>query len=513
MRPCRKCSLTRVAGGAKVALLVDVCSAAILVDLLFGLLAYLPSGLVSTVPVARTSHPAALLRQQHQGRCFLKSRPYAQLLYLLVICALVFGQPAAAGSFRSTRAFSARSSSPAAGVFDSPLPQPPPTPPAEPPAESQDCAAEASDDAVLRVSFAAAEARPGQEARLAWTVFNCRPLAVEGIELGFGIPQSFTLSPQDVPAPLSYNPNTRTVSGGLPSLAAGATLTAQFPLRVTGLRAGDTVAVVGEVKDAAGAIIDQHSAELRIVPPATSATEIGAQGGVVELENGRARLAFPPEAVIARSQVLAQPVGHPADAPAYIGRGYEFVVQDPDGRERHTFAASPILTLQYEAGELLPDALHLQDADGQWQRLPTQRDAKARTLRAALPHLSIGASGLIGVTANISASPYRTIVDAVNRGDLAAATEQHRLLEPLARATMTHVPGTVSTKYLLHGLGRISSPRVRLPLVGPEEWEAALIEDDVALVRDLEGVDFTDFRPDRNAAAGGALPKIAGTTR
>ena len=36
----------------------------------------------------------------------------------------------------------------------------------------------------------------------------------------------------------------------------------------------------------------------------------------------------------------------------------------------------------------------------------------------ALPALSIGASGLIGVTANIAAGPYRTIVDAVNRGDL-----------------------------------------------------------------------------------------------
>lgn len=130
-----------------------------------------------------------------------------------------------------------------------------------------------------------------------------------------------------------------------------------------------------------------------------------------------------------------------------------------------------------------------------------------------LPSLAIGYSGLIGVTANIAPQPYRTIVDAVNRGDLAAATAEHRLLEPLARATMTHVPGTVSTKYLLHGLGRISTPRVRLPLVGPEEWEAALIEDDVALVRGLDGVDFTNFRPDRNAAAGGALPKIAGTTR
>ena len=130
-----------------------------------------------------------------------------------------------------------------------------------------------------------------------------------------------------------------------------------------------------------------------------------------------------------------------------------------------------------------------------------------------LPHLSIGATGLIGVTANIAAAPYRAMVDAVNAGDLHTARAAHQQLEPLVRAAMTHVPGTVAVKYILHGLGRISSPRVRLPLVGPEEWEAALIEDDLALVRDVPGVDLSNFRPDRNAAAGGALPKIAGTTR
>jgi 4-hydroxy-tetrahydrodipicolinate synthase len=131
----------------------------------------------------------------------------------------------------------------------------------------------------------------------------------------------------------------------------------------------------------------------------------------------------------------------------------------------------------------------------------------------ALPTLAIGGTGLIGVTANIAPEPYRTMVDAVNKGDLATATTQHKLLEPLVRATMTHVPGTVATKYILHGLGRISSPRVRLPLVGPEESEAADIESDISLVHDVPGVDFTNFRPDRNAAAGGALPKVAGTTR
>jgi 4-hydroxy-tetrahydrodipicolinate synthase len=130
-----------------------------------------------------------------------------------------------------------------------------------------------------------------------------------------------------------------------------------------------------------------------------------------------------------------------------------------------------------------------------------------------LPHLSIGATGLIGVTANVAAAPYRRIVDAVNAGDLATATLAHQQLEPLVRAVMTHVPGTVAAKYILHGLGRIDSPRVRLPLVGPEDHEAAIIEDEFALVGPIEGVDLSNFRPDRNAAAGGALPKVAGTTR
>jgi 4-hydroxy-tetrahydrodipicolinate synthase len=131
----------------------------------------------------------------------------------------------------------------------------------------------------------------------------------------------------------------------------------------------------------------------------------------------------------------------------------------------------------------------------------------------ALPTLAIGGTGLIGVTANIAPEPYRIMINAVNAGDLPTATAQHKLLEPLVRATMTHVPGTVATKYILAGLGRISSPRVRLPLVGPEDSEASDIENDISLVHGVPGVDFSNFRPERNAAAGGALPKVAGTTR
>jgi 4-hydroxy-tetrahydrodipicolinate synthase len=165
-----------------------------------------------------------------------------------------------------------------------------------------------------------------------------------------------------------------------------------------------------------------------------------------------------------------------------------------------------------------PNILGIKDAKGDFgevSRVLNQTDLLyfAGNDENALPTLAIGGAGLIGVTANVAAGPYRTMVDAVNANDLATATAAHRALEPLVRATMTHVPGTVAAKYILHAFGRISSPRVRLPLVGPEDAEAALIEDEIALVHDVPGFDVHRFRPDRNAAAGGALPKIAGTTR
>lgn len=165
-----------------------------------------------------------------------------------------------------------------------------------------------------------------------------------------------------------------------------------------------------------------------------------------------------------------------------------------------------------------PNILAIKDAKGDFSevsRVLNQTDLLYFSGDDAnvLPHLAIGATGLIGVTANITATPYREIIEAVNKGQLTAAKQAHQRLEPLVRAIMTHVPGTVAAKYVLHGLGQINSPRVRLPLVGPEEWEAALIENELALVQQLPGLDLTSFRPDRNAAAGGALPKVAGTTR
>ena len=106
------------------------------------------------------------------------------------------------------------------------------------------------------------------------------------------------------------------------------------------------------------------------------------------------------------------------------------------------------------------------------------------------------------------------VVDAVNRGDLTTATEQHKKLRAARPRRDDSRAGHGIREIHSPRPGRISSPRVRLPLVGPEgQWEAAVIEDELALVTDIEGVDLSNFRPDRNAAAGGALPKVPGTTR
>ena len=190
-----------------------------------------------------------------------------------------------------------------------------------------------------------------------------------------------------------------------------------------------------------------------------------------------------------------------------------FIVYDIPGRAGIPVQYETILRLAKH-----PNIVAIKDAKGDFSevsRVLNQTDLLYFSGDDAnvLPHLAIGASGLIGVTANVAPAAYRALVNAVNAGDLATAKAEHQALEPLVRAIMKHVPGTVAAKYVLHGLGKISSPRVRLPLVGPEEWEAAQIEDEIAALGDIEGLDFTNFRPDRNAAAGGALPKIAGTTR
>lgn len=124
---------------------------------------------------------------------------------------------------------------------------------------------------------------------------------------------------------------------------------------------------------------------------------------------------------------------------------------------------------------------------------------------AALPTLAIDGAGIVSVSANVAPSSCRRLLDAVAAGELRAATGVHQRLEPLARALNTFMPPAVATKLVLHALGRIGSPRVRLPLVGPDPRAATAVRRELDRVRSLPDARTTGVRLDLDAAAGGAV--------
>lgn len=98
-----------------------------------------------------------------------------------------------------------------------------------------------------------------------------------------------------------------------------------------------------------------------------------------------------------------------------------------------------------------------------------------------VPWMAIGAVGLVGVTSHVDTPRFRRMIDAMRSDDLATARGLAYELEPVVRATMTHVPGAVAAKQILHWQGMLPGHTVRLPYV-----EAA--QDELAAMRaDLEG--------------------------
>ncbi|WP_310173560.1 4-hydroxy-tetrahydrodipicolinate synthase [Enteractinococcus fodinae] len=97
-----------------------------------------------------------------------------------------------------------------------------------------------------------------------------------------------------------------------------------------------------------------------------------------------------------------------------------------------------------------------------------------------LPLMAAGAVGVVSVTGHVAPRTYRELVDAANAGDFATARQKHFELDPIQRAVMTHVQGAVAAKTVLAWQGIIPSARVRLPLVGVTDDEAALIKTDLA---------------------------------
>lgn len=87
-----------------------------------------------------------------------------------------------------------------------------------------------------------------------------------------------------------------------------------------------------------------------------------------------------------------------------------------------------------------------------------------------LAHLAQGAVGVVSVVGHVAGNRYRSMLDAVDAGDLQAAREVHTRLIPAVNAIMTTSQGAIMAKAALTRLGIIEHATVRLPLVeGPPE--------------------------------------------
>ncbi|MBO4317594.1 MAG: 4-hydroxy-tetrahydrodipicolinate synthase [Mailhella sp.] len=79
-----------------------------------------------------------------------------------------------------------------------------------------------------------------------------------------------------------------------------------------------------------------------------------------------------------------------------------------------------------------------------------------------LPSLSLGAKGVISVTANIMPHSMAAMVDAWDAGNVAEARRLHFLMEPVNRAMFLE-SNPIPVKYSLHRMGRFSD-EIRLPM-------------------------------------------------
>jgi 4-hydroxy-tetrahydrodipicolinate synthase len=91
--------------------------------------------------------------------------------------------------------------------------------------------------------------------------------------------------------------------------------------------------------------------------------------------------------------------------------------------------------------------------------------------------LTHGACGIVSVVGHVAGDRYRTMVDAVDRGDLPTALATYRDLVPVVTAIMTTAQGAMTAKAALELLGVLPNRNVRLPLVPAGEALVAHLRD------------------------------------
>jgi 4-hydroxy-tetrahydrodipicolinate synthase len=93
-----------------------------------------------------------------------------------------------------------------------------------------------------------------------------------------------------------------------------------------------------------------------------------------------------------------------------------------------------------------------------------------------LPLLALGGAGFITALANIAPGPSAEMFDLWQSGNQTAALDLHYALHPLVDLLFVETNPTPA-KHVLAAWGRISSARVRLPLVGATTPAAGRIQE------------------------------------
>jgi 4-hydroxy-tetrahydrodipicolinate synthase len=86
-----------------------------------------------------------------------------------------------------------------------------------------------------------------------------------------------------------------------------------------------------------------------------------------------------------------------------------------------------------------------------------------------LAWLTHGACGIVSVVGHVAGQRYAAMVDAVDRGDLAAALATYRELQPVVETVMTTAQGAMNAKAAMQLLGVLPNRNVRLPLVPTDD--------------------------------------------
>lgn len=164
-----------------------------------------------------------------------------------------------------------------------------------------------------------------------------------------------------------------------------------------------------------------------------------------------------------------------AKAIAAAGQGTPIMLYDIPGRTGVALGEQTYVQLRE-----LPEFVAVKDAVGDlnrgaWLMHETGISIYSGDDPLNLPWLSMGAAGLVSVVGHAAARDYKSMIEAVDNGDLALARAINTRLLPAVRAIMGYTQGAITAKVALHILGVLDELTVRPPLPLATEDEIEIV--------------------------------------